>query len=67
MKLTNFKDTLIRALKTCVQALLSYLSAQLLVGIDITSREVINSLIIGGIGAILGALSNLHIDENEYS
>jgi len=62
MKMTNLKDTCIRALKTCVQSALAYLSAQLMVGIDINSDKALETLLIGLIGAVLGALSNIHIE-----
>lgn len=63
--MTNIKDTLIRALKTAIQSALAFLSAQLMVGIDINNEEAMKTLIIGLIGAVLGALSNLHFNEEE--
>lgn len=63
--MTNIKDTLIRALKTAIQSALAFLSAQLMVGIDINNEEAMKTLVIGLIGAVLGALSNLHFDEEE--
>lgn len=61
MKLTNVKDTLVRALKTALQSAGAYLSVQLINGIDITDKSAITALLIGTVGAILGALSNLHV------
>lgn len=63
--MTNIKDTLIRALKTAIQSALAFLSAQLMVGIDINNEEAMKTLVIGLIGAVLGALSNLHFNEEE--
>ena len=63
--MTNIKDTLIRALKTAIQSALAFLSAQLMVGIDINNEETMKTLVIGLIGAVLGALSNLHFNEEE--
>lgn len=63
--MTNIKDTLIRALKTAIQSALAFLSAQLMVGIDINNDEAMKTLVIGLIGAVLGALSNLHFNEEE--
>lgn len=65
--MTNIKDTLIRALKTAIQSALAFLSAQLMVGVDIDNEEAMQTLVIGLIGAVLGALSNLHFDEEEMN
>lgn len=65
--MTNIKDTLIRALKTAIQSALAFLSAQLMVGVDINNEEAMQTLVIGLIGAVLGALSNLHFDEEEMN
>lgn len=65
--MTNIKDTLIRALKTAIQSALAFLSAQLMAGVDINNEEAMQTLVIGLIGAVLGALSNLHFDEEEMN
>ena len=65
--MTNIKDTLIRALKTAIQSALAFLSAQLMVGVDINNEEAMKTLVIGLIGAVLGALSNLHFDDDEMN
>lgn len=63
MNFVNLRDTLVRAFKTMLQSAIAYLSAQLMIGIDITSEEALKTLMIGLIGALLGAVSNLHVEE----
>lgn len=52
-----YKDIIIRAIKTFIQALLAYLSTSLL-NSDITDKTVIKSIIIGAIASAISAVMN---------
>lgn len=52
-----YKDIIIRAIKTFIQALLAYLATSL-PNSDITNKTVIKSIIIGAIASSISAVMN---------
>ena len=58
-KKINFKDILIRLLKTFVQATIAVLILSLQNGIDITDKETVVAVIVGAVSAGISAVMNL--------
>ena len=64
MKFT--KDTLRRALRTAFQSAVAYVGAQLMAGVDFNDwRAWLPTVIAGAVGAALGAIMNLELDEED--
>ena len=58
MKKINWKDILIRCLKTFIQGIIAYLTVSLSTT-DFTDKEAIKALIIGAIASGVSALMNI--------
>lgn len=63
MKLT--KQTVMRALRTFLQAVIAYALVQLKTGVDFTNKEVVKGFIVGVIAAGIAAVMNLETKKPE--
>lgn len=57
MKVT--KETLVRALKTFLQAVVAYVLVELKAGVDFSNKEVVKGFVVGLIAAGIAGLMNL--------
>ena len=57
MKVT--KETLVRALKTFLQAVVAYVLVELKAGVDLSNKEVVKGFVVGLIAAGIAGLMNL--------
>lgn len=59
------KETLIRALRTFIQAIVAYTIVELKAGVDFSSKEVLKGFVVGAIAAGIAGLMNLEPKKSE--